>query len=301
MTPDHRILLKKPFRKGYPIQVTHWDSYWNHITARTLPRVVKAKGFLKLPLAGKYRQGKLSIGDYYSELLGWILMDGNFLPKCRAVEITQSSVNSKKVVRIRFILEMLNIKFIERKRKYYSATTKQMEIMHRFYLNASDFTDRIRRDIPDKKPTWELLQLIPSELAAKKAPSLLTGILGGDSALYAKKRKKKDGSLLNSCMFTQKDPSTRIWIQALCSLVGCRSKERPDKVAICGRDTIEISNRKGRKPHISIKRTRTPIKVWGVKIPNQFVVCRRTVLEENIKGEKVKKSYVFITSGGVPN
>lgn len=297
LTPDHKVLLKKPFTKGSdPNRTYHWDSSWSFESARALPKVVKAKSQLKLPLAGKYKQGTLSIGPYYAELLGWIITDGDFPKGKRSIKIVQSSVYPKKVARISFLLEQLNVKYSEyTKDKYYSATTKQMEIKHTFYLWASDFTAHIRRDIPDKKPTYELLQLIPSELAAKKAPSLFTGIMGGDSGLYGKKNRKKDGTLANHCIFSQKSTRTRAWFQALCVLIGCRCSEyiprnKTPAVNISGRDTTII-----RKPRVTVKRTGNPLKVWGVETPNHTVVCRRTVFEKNTKGEKVRKSYVFIT------
>lgn len=289
LTPDRRILLKKPYHRK---KKRHWDSHWSFETAKALLKVVKTKGILNLPLAGKYKAGTRSIGNYYAELLGWIITDGDFVKDRRAVRITQSSVHPKKVDRIRFLLDQLNIKNSDHTNEYYSPTTKQMEVKHKFYLWVGDFTDRIRRIIPDKKPTYQLLQLIPSELI-----SLFKGLLGGDSDLYAPSNRQKNGKLKNTCQFTQKDPRTRAWIQALCCLVGCRSKDSSDRVGICGRDTTEI-----RKFNVTIKRTRTPLKVWGVETENQTVVCRRTVYDTIKKGEKkgerILKSYVFITTGG---
>lgn len=295
LTPEHQILLKKPYMKNYQ---KVWDSSWSFEYARALPKVVKTKGKLKLPLAGKYRQGTLSIGNYYAELLGWILTDGKFEEKCSGINIIQSDVHPAKVNRIRFLLDQLNVKYSEVKREYnvkdiFPDCRDRINTLHNFYLNASPFTERIRKDIPDKKPTWDLLQLKPSELI-----SLFKGLLAGDSDLYAKSSRQKNGKLPNSCGFGQKDPNFREWFQALACLIGCRSKDSHDNkptpvVNICGRDTVRI-----RKYHVTIKRTMNSIKVWGVETPNKTVICRRTTIEKNRAGEKIRKSYVFVTGGG---
>ncbi len=313
LTFNHQVLLKFKSMKNY--QRRYWDSNWSFELAKALPKVIKAKGWLQLQLAGKYKQGTLSSGQLFnikssrikashllSELLGWIITDGHFPKTGRAIEIDQIDKfeveHFKKVIRIwnvlNYLKETLNIKFSVT--PYPKEWKGKPRINYRFYLNVSNFTDRIRRIIPNKRPIWELLQLQPSELIY-----LFKGLMGGDSSLYAKSNRKKDGKLPNHCTFAQKDSFTRAWFQALACLIGVRGneyipKEKTPLVTICGRDTIQITNSdRNRKPHVTVKKPKKSLKVWGVETKNQTVVCRRTVSELNRKGEKVRKSYVFIT------
>jgi len=121
-------------------------------------------------LAGKYKQGPLSLGSpHYSELLGWILSDGHFETGRLGVNISHSeTANLLKIKKIKLTFKKLGIKSIERsyKQKYpiiWDYDGNKTNIMHNFAIYG-DWIRRIRRDIPDKKPTWELLQLKPSEL-----------------------------------------------------------------------------------------------------------------------------------------
>lgn len=265
LTSNHKVLLKKPFRRNY---IWYWDSYWSFEYLQNIKRILISKTWAKIPLAGKYRQGQLSIGRAYAELLGWIITDGHFTKRsdCNStvIVITQSSAKKHCVKRIRFLLNYLKetngINFSESKSKYDYKGKKPSRIgtfsyMHTFQLSGN-FALKIRRDIPDRKPTWDLLQLKHGELVG-----LMQGLILGDGHIESKTLGK----------FYQKNPYTRVWFQALCVLLGLKSKNSSSwiYVSVGSKNTHSIE-----KENILEAKNRKCI-VWGLEIINQTIIARR--------------------------
>ena len=198
ITPNHKVISKMGYRKQkYGKRSWYKEDEWVYRDAWQM-----RSNQYTLPLASVY-DGEWSIGGDFAEVIGWVLSEGNYQKDCNAVNIYQSSVNPDKVARIRYCLNKAGIKYSEyqRKRKY-----KGREyIEYHWYINGES-AKRIKEIIPNKKPTWKLLELKYSE-----KERLIKGLVAGDGS---KNRSGKYGA------FYQKDIKFLEWFQILLHLTG---------------------------------------------------------------------------------
>ena len=198
ITPNHKVICKMGYRKQESGK-RQWykEDEWVYRDAWQI-----RSNQYTLPLASVY-DGEWSIGGDFAEIIGWVLSEGNYQKDCNAVNIYQSSVNPDKVARIRYCLNRAEIKYSEyqRKRKYKDREYTE----YQWYINGKD-AKRIKEIIPDKKPTWKLLELKYSE-----KERLLKGLLGGDGS------KGGNGKYQ---AFYQKDIEFLEWFQTLLHLTG---------------------------------------------------------------------------------
>ena len=255
ITPNHKVLLKTKSNSRYD-----YGNY-KYIVASSLLNGKKFP-YYQFPLAKRY-YGTLSIGIDFAELLGWIISDGHFYkqsngPNAWDIRIYQSDVNKDKVDRIRYLLNSINIKHSEykRKRKY----KDRYYVEHCFYVNG-DIKEKIKKYIPDKKPSKILLQLVREESQA-----LFNGLIGGDGSVI-KGNKNPD-----SYCFYQKDRYTRDFVQILSMHLGYRTSTNEKKYAVYigWRNTTEIQKRDKK-----IKEVDYSGRVWCVETNYGNFVARR--------------------------
>jgi len=258
LTPNHRVYCKNKRHSGNKIW---WEEEWSVYQAKEL--VSNIKSALRLPLVAELIDGRynreITYNIFYAELLGIVLTDGGFddrlKTRTKAVRIYQSSVNKDKVLRIRFLLNKINANFKEYKRK--RMYNGRIYTEHTFYFN-DRWAERMREDIPNRKPTYKLLKLKKRYLQA-----LLNGLMLGDGCWSVNNE---------SGVFYQKDSSTCDWFQILCLHLGYRSSvnEKKDSVNFCKANSTEIQSKK-RIRSVRVKNTR----VWCVRTKNETFVARR--------------------------
>jgi len=158
LTLNHRVLLREKTNTRYKYKKYKYKLASELIEGGDYPRYL-------LPLARKHR-GKLSIGEDFAELLGWIISEGHFYrekdkPNTYDIRIYQSDVNKEKVEQIRNLLNKIGIKHSEYKRNRIYKNRQYCE--HCFYINGK-WKEKINKWLPDKKPLWKLTQLVEREL-----------------------------------------------------------------------------------------------------------------------------------------
>jgi site-specific DNA-methyltransferase (adenine-specific) len=254
LTKNHKVLLKKKSNSRYKYKD------YSYKEASELLDGVK-NPLILLPLARKYEKGNLSIGVEFAELLGWIITEGHICKQTKRlntwdIRIYQSSVNKDKVDRIRYLLNSLDIKYSEYKRKRKYKNREYIE--HCFYIN-NEWKHKIAKWIPNKKPVNDLLFLNLDELRA-----LFDGMILGDGSTIKGKN--------NSYAFYQKDNKILDFMQILATHLGFRTSRNEKKqcVNIGWRSNTEIQRK---ECHISSVKYQG--KVWCVQTRNNNFVARR--------------------------
>ncbi len=245
VTPNHRVLLQQVGHSGSKYKLTpfHYKEAGNLSIGRGI----------NLPLAGGLYIGSKTIGVELAKLVGWIISEGNFGSyniSSSGISIYQSMSNEQYVTEINNILDNLDISYSRRtsKKGGYSDGIE-------FYIKAGEFTKMIRRIIPNKKPTIELLELIWQERIA-----LFNSLMKGDGS--------RRGNI-----FWQKDSATRDWFRLLCLSLGFATSEN------AGRISVGVNSRKStqlRKEYDSvIERVPYVGWVWSVTVPTGNYFARR--------------------------
>lgn len=246
LTPNHRVYKKhrQRFRSG-GTNAAWFDEQWNVSEAGEINRW----NHVKLPVAG-YHDGKGIGGDTYAELLGWVFTEGGFDQQGTGVRITQSSVNADKVEMIGRCLRNESIvhRIYTRDREYKGRTYTE----YTWFISGTD-AQRIRRSLPDKHPTWDLLW---SMTQSEKVAFYNAAMLG-------------DGSGMT---FFQKDNIDREWFQALLHCIGMQGRDNPRKLCVSCHDnkTTELQKRHLKDSHQYYKGD-----VWCVSVPSRAFVARR--------------------------
>jgi DNA modification methylase len=237
LTPNHRIYCKEEFReqKNYDRKWYCPDNWsWKYAEQ------IKNYGKYNLPLGAVY-DGYLSIGIDFSSLLGWILSEGNF--QGNAINIYQSSVNYNKVLIIKNILDKLKIKYshYKRKRKY----KEKDYIEHQFYFSG-DIVKQIKEWIPNKKPTFNLLNLKYEEKIA-----LFNSLLLGDGS--------------RGYTFYQNDLKFLEWFQTLCHLIGKQARINKKKMCV---EVLNNPNTQLQARHLKNRKEKYDGIVWCPQTKN---------------------------------
>lgn len=241
-TPNQKVLHKNKKHSGKRQWVTDWQF--------TLAEKIKFNNGLIMPLSAKLNSNNSIGGTQIAELLGWIISEGSFSDKRGyRVRVYQSeTANPEKVVRIRNLLEYLNIPYRERFDILKYNGSKRI-----CFSFAGEWGKKIRLILPKKKPTWSMLFLNYKELKA-----LWEGLMLGDGSGWS---------------FYQKDEYTREWFRVLCLHLGKRTVNNDKRISVqsCDRTTTELS----RNSTGEISKIEYEGKVWSVSVPNKTFIARR--------------------------
>ncbi len=258
LTLNHKVIMKEEFREQKDgSRKWHSPENWSWNYANN----IKNYGKYNLPLGSVY-DGFLTEGVDYAELLGWILSEGHFQKDTNAINIYQSSVNKEKVDMIRDLLNRMNIKHSEykRKRKYvYKHKGEQEYIEHQFYFSGK-IVDSIKDIIPDKKPTKILWDLKYEEKLA-----LFNSLMLGDGC----KKGNKNGEYT---AFYQKDKEFLEWFQVLCHLIGKQARINLNKWVV---EVHHNPNTQLQARHLKDRIVNYVGKVWSIKTTNMSYIARR--------------------------
>lgn len=254
LTLTHRVLHKDRKHSG--------NKYWNGKWEFTEVHSLTAHQGMNLPLAYPYNSSKVSIGEDFAELLGWVLGEGWEQKESNGINISQTETNLANVIRIRRLLERLNFTYseYEREREYEG----EPYIEHQFHIHAKH-GKKIRKRIPKGEPTLELLHLPYNERQA-----LFEALIRGEGS----------GKLGSNLVFYQKSTRFREWFQLLCLHQGYRTSTNSDKkqyVSVSPRHTTQLQHRHLNPIHEDCRVHRVPYtgRVWCVETSNGTFVARR--------------------------
>jgi site-specific DNA-methyltransferase (adenine-specific) len=257
LTPNHRVW--------------HRTSLWKRWSAYRVAEVseVSRSSPKRLPLAGLH-EGPGIGGEEYASLLGWVWTEGGYDRKGRGVRIYQSSVNPDKVAEIDALLGDAGGKH---SRYAYDRTYESRHEGPRPYQMITwsftgDMAERIRRDLPDKHPTYELLWGMT--LGEKRA--FLRAAVRGDGTTSKPSLKRGGGSM----SLEQKSPEDREWFTTLLSLVGWRGHN----TARAAREGGYVGVTRHADTTLSTFNLRSPPEfyagdVWCLRVPKGAFVARR--------------------------
>lgn len=266
LTPNHRVLHKNRKHSGKRT----WVSDWVFTSASNL----KIKEGLILPVAGKFN-GKEFIGEDLAELIGWILAEGSYEDSTKGhwrIRIYQSIKNKCHIETIRNLLLSLKIPYKENRRSQKTNYSNGKISTDVVFSISGVWARKIRKIIPNKIPTNDLLFLTEGELKR-----LYKGLMEGDGSGWS---------------FYQKDNQFKDWFQRLCLHMGRRTHFNMAKHAVesCNRQTTEVSRRNRRNPsdkEYGITEIEYNGRVWCPTIQNGSFIARR-------------KGKIFITGNSHP-
>lgn len=248
LTPNHRVYVDVCKRKQVNgIRKGHWSG-WQVQRADELVPFRRTK----LPL-GSSQDGQ-GFGDVkYAALLGWMWTEGGFDHgnNGMGVRLYQSSVNQEHVEEIRQLLYALGITHSEYSRV---RTYKDREYTEYTWYWSGDWAERLRLDLPDKKPSWGTIFKMTAEEKAAFFDAAMKGD-GSENAFY-----QKDGECLEK-------------MQTLCHLMGkqarCNFKKRAVSIHHNATTQLQSRHRKA-KPPVQYEGM-----VWCVTVPSGAVMVRR--------------------------
>lgn len=249
LTPNHRVYKRSRIRKSVNgNRQSSFDDKWMVEEAGAINRWNP----LFLPLAGKHC-GKGIGGEDYARLLGWIWTEGSFDISGTGVRIYQSSVNQENVNEIEKLMDFSvpNFKHYERERLY----RERSYVEHTWFFSGPTAV-QIRRDLPKKHPTWELLWKMTQ---AEKIAFI-------DVAM------KGDGSWKNNT-FYQNDLADLEWFQTLLHTVGIQGRVNEKKRCVCLHHN-PVTQLQGRHLKASYEVPYDGL-VWCVKVSTGAFVARR--------------------------
>ncbi|WNI19935.1 DNA methyltransferase [Actinacidiphila sp. ITFR-21] len=259
LTPNHRVYHRPRQRRMTDgVRKVWYEDTWKVAEAGTL----SSWNSVVLPLAGEH-DGPGIGGTDYAALLGWVWTEGGFDPSGTGVRITQSSVNSDKVAEIATLMDRLGAhKRYDRERQYkgraYTETT---------WFFTGDLAKSVRRDLPAKRPTYELLW----QMTGLEKRALLNAALLGDES----QQRSRNGDR-GAWQFYQKHEDDLVWLQTLLALigkagkVGMRSNRPGGAVYLRDTATTELQAR-----HLRDTWEDYTGEVWCVRVPTGAFVARR--------------------------
>ncbi|QHB41320.1 DNA methylase [Mycobacterium phage Phalm] len=211
LTPNHRVWYRNNDHRGADGRAWREWSEYRVADAGSIGR----RSPIRLPLAGEHNGPGVG-GVDYAALLGWVWTEGGFDRSGSGVRIYQSSVNQQHCDTIAALLDRLT----PHKRYDYQRTYKRRSGERHTYTASTwfltgDVAERVRRDLPDKHPTYELLWRMT--LDEKRA--FIAAALDGDGSQSAR----------GAWQFYQSDRADREWFATALSMVGWRGhvSDRP--------------------------------------------------------------------------
>ena len=249
LTPNHRVYKRHAVRRTVDgVRSSAFERAWEVSEAGDLNRWQP----VRLPIAGTH-DGPGIGGVDYAALLGWVWTEGGFDTAGTGVRLYQSSVNDDRVREIVALLGrwVPTARHYERERTY----RDRAYVEHTWYWSGLP-AERVRSDLPDKHPTYDLLWRMT--LDEKRA--FLRAALAGDG--------NRAGTA-----FYQKDDGDREWFQTLLHVVGKAGRDNPRKLVVSIRNgaTTELQarhlQRYDREAYDGI--------VWCVRVETGAFVARR--------------------------
>jgi DNA modification methylase len=248
LTPNHRVYADVCKRK----QVNGVrKGYWSGWQVQRADELVPFRS-TNLPL-GSFQDGE-GFGDVkYAALLGWMWTEGGFDHgnNGRGVRLYQSSVNQEHVDEIRQLLHDLGIDHSEYSRV---RTYKGREYTEYTWYWSGVWAERLRLDLPDKKPSWETL----FHMKGEEKEAFLDAAMKGDGS--------KD-------TFYQKNSECLVKMQTLCHLTGRQARCNFKK------GSVPIHNNPKTQLHSRHRKRNPPVMydgmVWCVTVPSGAVMVRR--------------------------
>ncbi|WNT44522.1 DNA methyltransferase [Mycobacterium phage FreddyB] len=211
LTPNHRVWYRNNDHRGADGRAWREWSKYRVADAGSIGR----RSPIRLPLAGEHNGPGVG-GVDYAALLGWVWTEGGFDRSGSGVRIYQSSVNQQHCDTIAALLDRLT----PHKRYDYQRTYKRRSGERHTYTASTwfltgDVAERVRRDLPDKHPTYELLWRMT--LDEKRA--FIAAALDGDGSQSAR----------GAWQFYQSDRADREWFATALAMVGWRGhvSDRP--------------------------------------------------------------------------
>lgn len=253
LTPNHRVYHRpRQCRMTNGRRNVWYDGPWQVAEAGDL----STWNPVQLPLAGEHDGPGIGGADY-AALLGWVWTEGGFDDSGTGVRIYQSSVNADKIAEIAALMDRLGThKRYEREREYKGRTYTETT-----WFFTGELAEAVRRDLPGKRPTYDLLWRMTG---AEKRAMLDAALLG-------------DGSRCNGVwQFYQQHEDDLVWLQTLLALIGRSGKVgmRPNRpggsLYLRNGGSTELQAR-----HLRHAREDYTGEVWCVKVPTGAFVARR--------------------------
>ena len=270
LTPNHRVyrkIVRRP--QGAGVRRSNVpDSEW---AAECAGEVRRGQAIL-LPLAS-YHDGPGIGGEDYAALLAWVWTEGSFDKGGNAglgVRIYQTSSKWHYPVVIDSLLSRLapNYKRYTRVRRRQDLShltgkpyprTGEEYVEHTWFFSGP-FARRVRRDLPNKRPSWVLLW----RMTIKEKYAFFLAAVRGDGTI----RKQPH-------TFYQKSREDREWFQALLCTIGYHGKLRePMYMPLRLKSTTQLLFYQ-LKEHASVDYDGL---VWCVRVPSGAFVARRNGL-----------------------
>jgi len=254
LTPNHRVYKRSRIRQVQDgIRVAFFEPSWSVVEAAEINRWNP----INLPLSGYHEGPGLDETPHYAELLAWIWTEGGFDQIGNGVRIYQSTrvggEGHEHVDMIDTLLKRLvpGHKHYTRERSYRG----RPYVEHTWFFTG-DVADRVRKDLPNKHPTYDLLWRMTLE---EKDVFMWTALCG-------------DGSEVNK-QFYQKDPADREWYQTLVHMMGwqARINDKKNCVSLHENPQTQLQRRHLTKHD----RQRYVGNVWCVRVPTGAFVARR--------------------------
>jgi hypothetical protein len=253
LTPNHRVYKKHRIREMQNgKRVTSFESDWNVMEAAEINRW----NTINLPLAGYFDGPGIDRTPHYAELLAWVWTEGGFDRNGNGVRITQSTrIAGDGVDHVNMIDTLVSQLVPGHKHYTRERTYRGLPYVEHTWFFTGEMAERIRRDLPGKHPTWDLLWRMSLE---EKEVFLWTALCG-------------DGSEGNR-EFYQKDPADREWYQALAHTMGWQGRinDKRHYVSLHENPQTQLQIR-------HLKHDREPYRgdVWCVKVPTGAFLARR--------------------------
>jgi DNA methylase len=221
---------------------------------------------VRLPIGGLHDGPGIGGADY-AALLGWVWTEGGFDKggSRTGVRVFQSSVNRDNVDEIAALLDRVG----PHKRYDYPRTyTRRNGELHNYtattWYFSGEFAEQVRRDLPGKHPTYELLW----RMTQREKQAFLEAAVKGDGHTGK-----------NSVQFFQKDHDDLLWFQTLLAVVGkagkvgMRGNREGGAVYLRNTDTTQLQARHLKDSFEFYEGT-----VWCVTVPTGAFVARRNGL-----------------------
>lgn len=247
LTPNHRVYKKSRIRQMIGGERKSWfEKDWAVQSAGEISRC----NSVFVPLAG-WHDGEGIGGEDYARLLGWIWTDGRFDNKPSiGVRIYQSFVNQKYVDEI----DRLLCRIVPHRIKHESRRTyKGRNYVENSWFFTGDMVQKIRNDLPDCHPSWDLLWRMTEE----EKLAFLDSVIKGEG---------------KSRSFYQKDLADLEWFQTLLHMVGMQGciNKRKQSVVLHYNPMTQFQGR-----HLEYDKVEYDGIVWCVRVETGAFMARR--------------------------
>jgi hypothetical protein len=253
LTPNHRVYKRARIRKQRDgVRVTTREDHWNAVEAGEINRW----NTLNLPLAGYHDGSGLDGGLRYAELLAWVWTEGGFDEHGTGVRICQSTrVDGSGREFVEEIHALVGDLVPYRKHYVRPRLYRGLPYDEHMWFFTGEMAARVREDLPDKHPTYDLLW----RMSLEEKEAFLHAALRGDGTPAAK-------------AFYQKDDADREWFQTLAHVIGWQARDNPRKAT--------VSLHENPQTQLVRRHLKDPVRehytgdVWCVRVPTGAFLAR---------------------------